>query len=73
MLDCTLPGTTDFDEVFRVCLLLNYFLKSLVWWIHSLNTIEGEWGHKPPFIMNAGQVSLGSSRPGTAWPGPKQL
>ena len=46
-LDCILPGTNDFDYVFSVCLLLNYFLKRLV----CLNTIEGVWGHKPPSII----------------------
>ena len=30
-LDCTLPGTTDFDKVFRVSLLLIYFLNFLIW------------------------------------------
>ena len=28
---CTLPVTTNFDLGLRVCLLLNYFLKRLIW------------------------------------------
>ena len=29
--ECTLPGTTNVDKGFRVCLLLNYFLKRFTW------------------------------------------
>ena len=32
--DCTLPGTTAFDLVCRVCFLQNYFLTCFIWWIH---------------------------------------
>ena len=46
-LDCTLPGTAEFDYVFMVCLLLDYFLKRLIWWIDNLKTIKGVWRISP--------------------------
>ena len=58
-LDCTLPGTTNFDYGFRVCLLLNYFLKRDTCtlpgtMVQSVHVAYDRWGlmrHTPSIVF----------------------